>query len=122
MSRPHPHPLAWFALIPVNDRAKSVLDNPENRPFVSKSSDGTLVLDVGHIRSKSGNTTLTTLGRGDADIFIEGSSIVKIQCSFEINPTTNVVLFYDRSYGQTTQVFGKNSTPFENGRICKVVV
>jgi hypothetical protein len=31
-------------------------------------------------------------------------------------------MLYDRSHGQTTQVFGENATPFEHGRIRKVVV
>lgn len=122
MPRPYPHPLACFALEPKNDRARSVLNHPENCAFVSTLSNGTLALDVGHIRSKSGNTTLATLGRGDTDIFIEGSSTAKIQCSFEINPATNVVMLYDRSHGQTTQVFGEYSTPFESGRLRKIVV
>ena len=122
MPRPNPHPLACFALIPKNDRAKSVLNHPENDAFISTLIDGTLALDIGHIRSKSGNTTLATIGRGDTDIFVEGSSIAKIQCSFEIIPATNVIMLYDRSHGQTTQVFGENSMPFENGRLRKVVV
>ena len=122
MSRPRGHPLAYFALRPENHRARSVLNHPDNSAFVSTLSDGTLVLDIGHVRSKSGSSTLATLGRGDADIFVEGLSIAKIQCSFEIIPVTNVVMLYDRSHGQTTQVFGEYSTPFENGRLRRVVV
>jgi hypothetical protein len=53
---------------------------------------------------------------------MEGSSISKIQCSFEIEPNKQVVMLYDRSHGQTTQVFGDNATPFEHGRLRKVAV
>ena len=122
MPRPPAHPLAYFALQPDNHRTQSVLNHPDNSAFVSTLSDGTPVLDIGHVRSKSGSSTLATLGRGDTDIFVEGLSIAKIQCSFEIIPVTNVIMLYDRSHGQTTQVFGDNSTPFENGRLRKVVV
>lgn len=84
--------------------------------------DGILALDIGlQVRSKS-CYTLATLGRGEADVFVEGSSIAKIQCSFEIDPDTSVIMFYDRSHGQTTQVFGENATPFEHGRLRRVVV
>jgi len=120
MPRAHPHPLALFSLQPINDRAKDVVTHTENSSFVSTLDDGTLALDIGHIRSKSYKTTLATLGR-DGDIFVEGCSIAKIQCSFEILDT-NVVMFYDRSHGQTTQVFGEHPTPFEYGRPRKVVV
>ncbi len=121
MPRAHPHPLALFSLAPINERAKAVVAHPINDPFVSTLDDGTHALDIGHIK-KSCNTTLVTLGRGDADIFVEGSSIAKIQCSFEIDLDTNVVMFYDRSHGQTTQVYGERATPFEYGRLRKVVV
>lgn len=74
-----PHPLALFCLKPKNERARLVLARQENEAFVSKRSNGTLVLDIGHIRSKAGKNTLATLGRGDAaDLYVEGSSIAKI--------------------------------------------
>ncbi|KAI1750329.1 kinase-like domain-containing protein [Xylaria castorea] len=81
-----------------------------------------IYLDVGHTLSESGNSsTLATIGR-DGDIVIEGAGISKTQCSFELNFETGYVLFYDRSHGQTSQVYGKNRTPFEYGRPRKVVV
>lgn len=81
------------------------------------------VLDVGfRIRGKS-STTLATLGRGvEADIYVEGSSIAKVQCSFEIDLDTGVVMFFDRSHGCTTQVYGENAMPFQHGRVRKVLV
>jgi hypothetical protein len=116
------HPLVLFSLVPKNDRSENVLAHPSNSHLVSRLPNNKLALDIGfHIRSESCNT-LATLGRGDADIFVEGASIAKIQCSFEINVETNVVMLYDRSHAETTQVFGENVTPFEHGRIRKVVV
>ena len=124
MPRP-PHPLALFSLVPVlgNERATRVVAHPDNIHHVSTLPNGREALDVGfHLRGKS-STTLATLGRGiEADIYVEGSSIAKVQCSFEIDLDTGVVMFYDRSHGCTTQVSGENATPFEHGRVRKVLV
>ena len=124
MPRP-PHPLALFSLVPIpgNERAERAVSHPDNIRHVSTSRGGGGALDVGfHIRGKS-STTLATLGRGvDADIYVEGSSISKVQCSFEIDLDTGVVMFYDRSHFCTTQVSGQNAMPFEHGRVRKVVV
>ena len=120
MPRPVPHPLALFSLLPMNERARAVL--ARNDRLVSWLKNGKVVLDIGHTRSISGDDAiLATLGR-NGDIELEGSSIAKIQCSFEVNLDTKVVMFYDRSHHQTSQVFGQNATPFENGRLRKVVV
>ncbi|EXJ96341.1 hypothetical protein A1O1_01467 [Capronia coronata CBS 617.96] len=122
MPRSQPHPLALFSLEPVNDRAREVIAHPINQDFVSVLKNGSLALDIGHIRSKSGPTTLTTLGCGDADIFVPNGSISKIQCSFELDLDNKVVMLYDRSHSQSTQVSGENATPFEQGRVRKIVV
>jgi len=122
MPRPAPHPLALFSLKPLNPRAEAVLAHPDNKRLVSQLKSGELALDIGHTRSTSGdNTTIATLGRC-GDIVVEGPSIAKIQCSFEIDLDTNVVMFYDRSHSQTSQVLGQNATPFEYGRPRKIVV
>ncbi|KAK2785918.1 hypothetical protein FQN52_008185 [Onygenales sp. PD_12] len=119
--RPHPHPLALFSLLPLNERANAVVADPSNAHLVSKLKDES-VLDIGlHIRSKSPNT-LATLGRGDVDVYVAGSTLAKIQCSFEIDQGTNTVMLYDRSHSQTTQVFGDDAIPFEHGRTRKIVV
>jgi hypothetical protein len=124
MPRPEPHPLALFSLKPNNPRAHDVVAHPSNSHLVSilPDADGALALDVGfNIRSQSRNT-LATLGRSDTDIIVEGSSIGRVQCSFEIDLDSRVVMLYDRSNGQTTQVSGDNATPFEHGRLRRVVV
>lgn len=122
MPRPKPHPLALFSLFPFNERAKAVVAHQSNEHLVSELENGRLALDIGHTRPISGdNTTLATLGR-NGDVLVDNSSIAKIQCSFEIDLDTKIVMFYDRSHGQTSQVFGKNATPFEYGRLRKVVV
>lgn len=119
MARPCPHPLALFSLFPYegNERAERLVPHPNNHHNVSTLSDGTLALDVGfHLRGTS-SKTLATLGRGvDADIYVEGSGISRFQCSFEIDLDTGVVMLYDRSFANSTQVFGENSTPFERER------
>jgi hypothetical protein len=127
MARPFPHPLALFSLVPVlgNERARNVVAHPDNSHHVSTLPDGVRALDVAfHIRGKS-SKTLATLGRGiDADIFVEGASIAKIQCSFEIpvDLDTGVVMLYDRSFAKSTQVFGENAMPFEREGDRKVLV
>lgn len=81
-----------------------------------------MALDIGHIQSIHGSEpTLVTLGR-DGDVVLQGSTISRIQCSFEINSETQIVMFIDRSSNQSTQVFGKNSYSFANGLERKVVV
>lgn len=100
-----------------------MLAHPSNAAFVSIDRDGVQYLNIGHIRPRSGSKdVLATLGRGNSDIFVAGCAISKIQCSFEVNPDTGVIMLYDRSHGQTTQVFGQNSIPFEYGRPRKVAV
>ncbi|KAJ9137739.1 Serine/threonine-protein kinase 33 [Pleurostoma richardsiae] len=121
MPRPTPHPLALFSLIPINGPAKAVVNNPYNTHLVSWLNNEP-VLDIGHTRSVSGDhATLATLGR-NGDVTIEGRNIAKLQCSFEIDNETKVVMFYDRSHSQTCQVFGENAKPFDLGRPRKVVV
>ncbi|KAG5289215.1 CAMK family protein kinase [Histoplasma ohiense] len=124
MPRLDTHPLALFSLIPRNERAEAVVADPLNAHLVSLFKNKP-VLDIGlNVRSKSCNT-LATLGRGDVDVYVAGSSISKIQCSFERDPKTNVVMLFDRSHSQTTRVFGGDddeSMPFEYGRLRKVVV
>jgi hypothetical protein len=111
-----------LSLKPYNERAHAVVAHPINDHLVSTLEDGKLVLDIGHVRSISGNTTtLAMLGR-NGDVFVEGSSIAKVQCSFEVDSNTDIVMFYDRSHSLSTQVFGENATPFEYGRPRKVVV
>lgn len=123
MPRSEPHPLALFSLRPFNERAVAVLHHESNEHLVSwLKNSRELALDIGHIRPASGDSaTLATLGR-NGDVFVEGSSIAKIQCSFEIDLDTKVVMFHDRSHSQTSQVSGESATPFEYGRLRKVVV
>ncbi|KAK2798299.1 hypothetical protein FQN50_008904 [Emmonsiellopsis sp. PD_5] len=115
-----PHPGTLFSLIPLNDRAKAVAAHEFNDDLARLSS-GQIVLDIGfYIRSKSCNT-LATLGR-DGDVCIPDRRISKLHCSFEVDPETNVVMLYDRSHNQMTQVLGPSATPFQSGRPRKVVV
>jgi hypothetical protein len=122
-----PHPQALFSLVPFreNERAELAVSHPNNRHRVSTLPEGVEALEVGlHICSKSSTTTLATLGRGpDADIYLDGSSIARIQCSFEIDLVTRVVMLYDRSHGCTTQFSGEDAKPFQHGRqVRKVLV
>jgi hypothetical protein len=118
----HRHPLALFCLKPLNDRATDVVTHPENEHLASMLDNGEIVLDIGHVHPISGNTTiLATLGR-NGDVLIQSKSISKVQCSFKMDLSTGVVMFYDESHNSTTQVSGENATPFEYGRPRKVVV
>lgn len=126
MARSTHHPHALFSLRPYNDgnqRAKGVIEDARNDHLVSTHPGGGFALDVGrNIRSRSSTNTLATLGRGDTDIHVSGRSIARIQCSFEMDPDTGIVMLYDRSHSQSTQVFGEFATPFKPDRTRKVVV
>jgi hypothetical protein len=104
MARPCPHPLALFSLRPFeNERAERLVSHPNNDHNASTLSNGALALDVGfHLRGKS-SKTLATLGRGvNADIYVEGSGISRVQFSFEIDLDTGVVMLYNRSFANST--------------------
>lgn len=122
MPRPQCHPLDLFFSRSGKERARLVVAHPCNSHLVSISS-GEYVLDIRfNVRSKS-RGTLAALGRGsDVDVFIEGSSIAKIQCSFKIDIDSKVVMLYDRSNGGTTQVYGDRVVPYEQGCSRRVVV
>lgn len=146
MPRRQHHPEALFSLIPANEQAEQATRDLRNDHLAwtynvdahgneirgndigDKAITTKLALDIGfHIRSRSART-LAILGRGeDADVFIGGSSISKIQCSFEINLDTKVVMLFDRSHAQTTQVDRSQdpratTTQFEDGRRRQIVV
>ncbi|KAI1908856.1 hypothetical protein LOZ12_005098 [Ophidiomyces ophidiicola] len=120
------HPQALFSLVPLGDRAGTVLQHPDNSHLVSTFTSNTGEqlhgIDIGfHIRSSS-CYTLATLGRNGADITVDGSSISRMQCSFEVHNESGVVLLYDRSHSMTTQVSGSKTVQFESGRSRRVVV
>ncbi|KAL8805840.1 MAG: hypothetical protein Q9182_001752 [Xanthomendoza sp. 2 TL-2023] len=134
MPRPQKHPHALFSLCPENQLAEQVIQEPRNRHLLetlqTEQGETKLALNVGFdIRSKSRSArTLAILGRGDdADIILHGSKISKIQCSFEINLDTKVVMLFHRSFSGSTQVYstdrpGAMATPFEFPRFRQVVV
>ncbi|KIX91998.1 uncharacterized protein Z520_12269 [Fonsecaea multimorphosa CBS 102226] len=104
-------------------RAAQVLSHPENKHLISTRDDGKSAIDIGFPSRGGSPTTLATLGRDpNADIFVEGSDISRIQCSFEVDLDTGIVMFYDRSNGCTSHVFGTKVVPFEFGRARRVVV
>ena len=119
------HPLALFSLVPFegNANAEAALAHSDNRHLVWTEEDGSILkLDVGfHIRSKS-STTLATIGRNDTDIRLHCPSISKLQCSFEIDLDTNVIMLYDRSFQGSTHVYGDKVAPFLYGHKRRVVV
>ncbi len=120
------HRLAIFSLVPQSDRAQAVLGDPRNKRFVSPRLDqaGNIVMgiDIGFNANSRSPYTLATLGRCGADITIEGPSISRIQCSFELHQTSGMVMLYDRSNSQSTQVFGENVKSFLPGRPRRIVL
>lgn len=111
-----------FALRPVNDRAKEVVNDPANASFV-EFVENKPELRIGQHSSRSSAATLVAIGRHETnDIYVRNSSISRFQCTFEVNTETNIILLYDKSTINTTQVYGDKSKPFELGRARKVVV
>lgn len=116
-------PLTLFSLDPLNDQARDVFAHPNNRHLTSTSLEGNQTLDIGFYLRPTSRNTLATLGRCESDITLEGACISRFQCSFEIiNLRTGVIMLYDRSNSQTTQVFGENAVKFEPGRLRRIVV
>lgn len=124
MPRPKPHPLTLFSLVPLNERAYEVLQHRNNGHLVSFLEDARnrfapplQGINIGfHISSKS-QYTLATFGRGNAaDIVLEGNSFSRIQCSFEVDETTQEIMLQDRSSNNSTQLLGETAIPFEIGR------
>ncbi|ROW08765.1 hypothetical protein VPNG_06404 [Cytospora leucostoma] len=121
MPLPKPHRSALFSLYPLNQRAEEVVTHPSNA-YLASCLDDALVLNICYGRSASGDKgTLATIGR-NGDIIVEGSTIARVQCSFEIDLQTKIIMFYDRSHSQTCQVYGENATPFEHTRPSRKVV
>ncbi|PGH03967.1 serine/threonine protein kinase [Blastomyces parvus] len=123
--RASPHPQSIFSLLPLNENAHAVIQNPSNSHLLSSHVDSIqkqhFMLNVGFQIGSAARYTLATLGR-NGDIIVDGPSISRIQCSFEILPEYDVVMLYDESTSQTTQVFGDHATPFRPGCKRKVVV
>ncbi|KAF2966561.1 hypothetical protein GQX73_g6997 [Xylaria multiplex] len=113
-----------FSLVPMNERAHEVVRLERNRDWRVKDREDKLVLCIGHLISRSGNaTTLVTLGRDERnDIFVDSAQVANLQCSFEFNPDTYFVMFYDRSRAMTSKIHGRMCHPFQQGRPRKVLV
>jgi hypothetical protein len=105
-----------FSLCPYhkNERAERLITYLNNGYNVLILSHSTLALDVGfYLRGKS-SKTLVILGRGiNTNIYVEGSSILRVQYLFEIDLDTSVIMLYDRLFANSTQVFSENATLFE---------
>lgn len=122
MADPNPNSHAIFWLVPMNSMAEQAVYSPYNRPWVSIHTDGTPRLRVGQVQSaEMDGVTLATLGR-NGDIIINSARISRIKCAFEIDTGTGIVMLYDKSHNQTTQVYGDKAIQFERGRVRKIVV
>ncbi|KAF2793598.1 calcium/calmodulin-dependent protein kinase [Melanomma pulvis-pyrius CBS 109.77] len=120
-----------FSLIPLDIRtAKGVLDHPDNRHLVSlipgvcsheNPQEVARGLNIGFQISTKSSHTLATIGR-TGNITVEGSSISRIQCSFEIHKDTEEIFLCDRSSSWSTQTFGPSARPFERERPDRRVV
>lgn len=110
-----------FYLYPVGGPARDVLNDPDNAYLLDTSSPFPCFA-IGHIQSECMRTnTLVTIGRL-GDIVLRSTSFSREQCSFEIDPHTHVIMFYDSSKGGTSSVHGPDSVPFRPGQPRKVVV
>ncbi|PGH16654.1 hypothetical protein AJ80_05156 [Polytolypa hystricis UAMH7299] len=120
-----PNNLALFSLLPLNAKARHVVDHPDNSDLISvyTGPDGQTahVIDIGfHIPSTS-PMTLATLGRSGCDVMILGSLVARNQCSFEIN-INGLVMLSDNSCTMSTQFFGDDAIPFQRQRGRRAVV
>lgn len=110
-----------FYLLPISNEAKDVLNDPDNAFLVDRDGPVTR-LAIGHFQSRTKNeTTLATIGRF-GDITLRGTGYSRYQCSFHVDPSTNVIMFYDDSIAGTSSVLGPDSEPFRPGQPREVVV
>lgn len=88
------HAYTLFHLVPLNQVAYEALDHPDNRRFITASSDNkkSLGLEVGfHVPSILGGRVIVRLGR-EADLSLRGREMSKVQITFEFHPLTLLVL------------------------------
>ncbi|KAG5917916.1 hypothetical protein E4U42_007070 [Claviceps africana] len=119
------HPSTIFYLVPLNERALDVVKHPSNRHLFSTYDDKPVLnIDLTIPSHSCSSNTIVTLGRGKAtDIVIDGQDISRLQCSFEIDDTTHMVMLHDRSVKGTTHVSGSgNFMSFQQGRPRIIVV
>ncbi|KPM35528.1 hypothetical protein AK830_g11033 [Neonectria ditissima] len=122
MAFPQGQLLSLFCLEPLTEGAKAVVAHSSNQRLVHWQNGSKFGLDIGHLHSPWRDyATIATLGK-TGDVVVDDPRIAGIQCSFEIDSDTGIVMFYDRSHSQTSQVFGENATRFEDGRPRKVIV
>ena len=101
-----------FHLVPVprNLDSLNALSHPDNKPFVSPSSqEGELGLEVGyHVPSVPGGHVITRLGR-NSDLILRETNCEKrmsaVHVSFELHPSTQLVLLSVRSKYTTSVKF-----------------
>ncbi|KAK2762587.1 hypothetical protein FQN54_000760 [Arachnomyces sp. PD_36] len=119
-----PPPGTIFSLIPLNQEALDVANNPLNSRLACDLWGNGTALSVGSVPSKS-PTSLITIGRDPGnDIYVEHDSVSRVQCSFEIHPRSQAVMIWDRSNQGSTQVLhqeGSDTFPIQAWRR-KVVV
>ena len=117
-----PNIKALFSLVPLNLKAKVVVEDHNNNRLVSKSWESNVAsFDIGfHLDSQFSANTLATLGRDNCDIHLRSTTIARTHCSFEIDDlNTGIVMFYDRSHKHNTRVSSTTDSyaqPFEKGR------
>ncbi|KAL9013399.1 MAG: hypothetical protein Q9173_001901 [Seirophora scorigena] len=114
------HPCELFTLVPLNDRARAVVNDPYNSHLLSPLPNGEFGIYIGHVRSKT-RGVLATIGR-DGDILVQGKTYGRRHCSFEIENSEGAVMLYDHSRYNSTQVFGDYAVPFELGRTPRRVI
>lgn len=94
----------YFLLVPAkSERAKEVVNYPENNHLLTLSDEGFPALAV-RLHPGSSLQTLATIGRNNADIIMPFGYISRIQCSFEMCAESGVIMLWDRSSGQTTHI------------------
>lgn len=119
----YPHALFSLVAVPGNKEANHIINHPNSAYLVSKLPGGELGLGIDFSSPSKLPKARVTLGqRLFANIFIEGANISKDQCYFEIHFPTSIVMLHDTSSNKSTQVFGENAVPFEDGRERKILV
>lgn len=96
-----------FSLRGYNSKGTAVVTDSNNRHFLSESN-GDPVLEIRYDHQSKSPDTLLTIGRL-GDVRVDNRLISRIQCSFEIDQKTGIIMLYDRSTSGSTQVHSEGS-------------
>ncbi|KAG5977504.1 hypothetical protein E4U55_006747 [Claviceps digitariae] len=98
----------WFCLVDIEPEAADIIRRPKNTHLLFQLRDGRLALRINFGTLHYTGISVATMGRSkDATVYVGRAGTSKIQCCFELDHETNMIMFYDRSSTETTTISGE---------------